>query len=121
MADMNGAGGASLLHAEFIEKEGRIGREGAAGRDRSGRLALREERVRRLVLQQGNLTREGGLKLMSQGEPLLGRTGKQGAERADDALTGTVGSVAGFDEEVIDVGLPRTVFEVRRMYIRHYI
>ena len=60
---------------------------------------------------------------MSQTEPVLGGSRLQGTERADDALARAVGSLVGFDQEVIEVGFPLdslggTANEHPSLYIR---
>src|SRR6266705_348764 len=108
MADMNRSGLTSLFHRHTL---GIDGDRGAGG---SGRLLRRsllssvdlfDQRFDRYIGgRKGTLTLQAGLQAVSQIQPMLPRSRGQRAERADDALTGTFGSVLRLDEEEVGVG-----------------
>src|SRR5712692_10911478 len=105
MPDMHRARFPRLLHRHAIglDLNGR-GRcaEARASRAPSG---VRGDGVERRGLGQRRLPLQGRLELMCHAEPGLDRGGFETAERTDDALARSLGSLNRFDEEVVGVGL----------------
>src|SRR5437879_5965734 len=108
MAHMNRSGLTSLFHRHTL------GIDGDRGAGRSGRLLRRslpssvdlfDQRFDRYIGgRKGILTLQAGLQAVRQVQPLLPGSRGQSAERADDALTGTLGGVLRLDEEEVGVG-----------------
>src|SRR6266566_326089 len=109
MAHMNSTGLPWLFHRHTL---GIDGDRGAGG---SGRLLRRsgaspadlfDQCLDRFIGgRKGTLSLQAGLQPVSQIQPMLPGSRGQSAERADDALTGTLGGVQRLDEEVVGVGL----------------
>src|SRR6266404_2009881 len=108
MAHMNSTGLTSLFHRHTL------GIDGDRGADGSGRLLRRslpssvdlfDQRFDRYIGgRKGTLTLQAGLQAVSQIQPMLPRSRGQRAERADDALAGTLGGVLRLDQKKIGVG-----------------
>src|SRR5438309_10779481 len=108
MAHMNRSGLTSLFHRHTL------GIDGDRGAGRSGRLLRRslpssvdlfDQRFDRYIGgRKGILTLQAGLQAVRQIQPMLPGSRGQSAERADDALTGTLGGVLRLDEEEVGVG-----------------
>src|SRR5437762_3005524 len=108
MAHMNRTGLPWLFHRHTLGIDGDRD-AGGSGRffRRSGASAadLFDQRFDRSIRgRKGTLTLQAGLQAVRQVQPLLPGSRGQSAERADDALTGTLGGVLRLDEEEVGVG-----------------
>src|SRR5260370_41124321 len=91
-----------------------LGIDGDRGAGGSGRLLrsslpssadLFDQRFHRYIGgRKGTLTLQAGLQAVRQIQPMLPGSRGQSAERADDALTGTLWGVQRLDEEKVGVG-----------------
>src|SRR5207248_2201868 len=107
MAHMNRSGLPWLFHGHTLGIDDDRG-AGGSGRffRRSGASAadLFDQRFERSIGgRKGTLTLQAGLQAVRQVQPLLPGSRGQSAERADDALTGTLGGVLRLDEEEVGV------------------
>ncbi len=88
-------------HALRVDREAGVRRRRRAAR---GTYAG-SERVDPRIRHEGPLARQRGMQPPRRAEPLVLRPRRQGAKRADDALTGALRGRDRFDEEIVLVGL----------------
>src|ERR1700730_10609742 len=108
MAHMNRSGLTGLFHRHTLGIDGDRGAGGSGPllrRSLPSSADLFDQRFDRYIGGgKGILSLQAGLQAVSQIQPMLPGSGGQRAERADDALTGTLGGVLRLDEEKVGVG-----------------
>src|SRR5256714_14671620 len=125
MAHMNRTGLPWLFHRHTLGIDGDRG-AGGSGRffRRSGASAadLFDQRFDRYIGgRKGTLTLQAGLQAVRQVQPLLPGSRGQSAERADDALTGTLGVCRDSTRRKLVEVLALWGLVVLRRYTGHYI